>query len=254
MANISVSNLPYVNEHLDEMLDFINDNIGIELFIEPLLQDYELNIEKFLNKLNNKNLSFHCPYRLVNEASPEYSDLWEKTLKAFKYTVNLCIKYNCKYMVVHTNESVTDRDKAEKFARKNLDTIINLISNNNIIAAVENVGIGFNSIFTIDKYIELFDKYDNIKSLVDLGHAFVNSWDIEKLIYSLKDKIIAYHVHDNDGLSDLHLPIGEGKFNWNEFFNLYKKYTPEAGLVLEYKIGTKKDKIDHGISYIKKIL
>lgn len=254
MGNISISNLPYIDGNADEILDFTTENIGIELFIEPLVDKYERNIEKLLCKLNTKDLSLHCPYKLVNEAAPKDSDLWEKTLNAFKYTVNLCTKYNCKYMVVHTNEHVNDRTEAEKFARENLNTIINLISRSNIIPAIENVGIGFDSIFTIDKYIELFNEYDNIKAVIDVGHAFANSWDMEKLIHSLKDKIISYHLHDNYGTSDLHLPIGEGKLNWNEFFKLYNKYTPKAKLVLEYKIGTKRDIINKGIKCVEKFL
>jgi endonuclease IV len=146
LANISISNLPFTKGSPDEILSFENNDMGIELFIEPLVEEYEMDIEKLLPKLSSKNLSFHCPYKFVNEAVPEDSCIWQKTLGAFKYTVNLCKKYNCSYLVVHTNESILDSTKGEKYAIKNLNTIINLTSKYDITAAVENVGIGFNCI------------------------------------------------------------------------------------------------------------
>ena len=75
---------------------------------------------------------------------------------------------------------------------------------------------------------------NNYKSLIDIGHAYVNSWDIESLIKELKENILGYHFHNNDGNSDQHQPISNGKINYFEILKIIEKYTPNATIVLEY--------------------
>ena len=62
----------------------------------------------------------------------------------------------------------------------------------------------------------------------------MNSWDIELLIKKLKNNILGYHFHNNDGNFDQHQPISKGKINYFEILNLVKSYTPDAVIVLEY--------------------
>jgi sugar phosphate isomerase/epimerase len=252
LAKITISNLPYIDGNSDEIIEFLDRGLGVEFFIEPLVEGYENGIENLLDGISKKNLSFHCPYKLVNEAVNKNSVIWERTLNAFKYAMELCKKYKGEYMVIHTNEAIWDKTEDEEYVRENLYTLLKLAEEYEITAAVENVGIGPNNIFTMDKYIDLFKEYKNVKALIDVGHAFANAWNVEKLVYELKDKIIAYHIHDNYGSSDLHLPIGKGKFNWHKFFKIYNKYTPEASLVLEYRTGTTKNNIENGIRYIER--
>ncbi len=48
--------------------------------------------------------------------------------------------------------------------------------------------------------------------LKDIGHANANGWNIENLISSLKDRIVSYNLHTNDGVKDEHrLIFEEGK-------------------------------------------
>ena len=41
------------------------------------------------------------------------------------------------------------------------------------------------------------------------------------------------HINDNDLMKDMHLPLGDGKINWNRFFGLMEKYQVEASVLLE---------------------
>ena len=70
--------------------------------------------------------------------------------------------------------------------------------------------------------------------LIDIGHAFANGWNLERVIKELKDKIVSYHLHNNNGINDSHDLITNGKLNMDEFMKLYKEYTPKADLVIEY--------------------
>ena len=42
-------------------------------------------------------------------------------------------------------------------------------------------------------------------------------------------------MHDNNGMADAHLPIGEGSIDWESYFGKAKEVIPEAVQVLEYK-------------------
>jgi sugar phosphate isomerase/epimerase len=50
---------------------------------------------------------------------------------------------------------------------------------------------------------------------------------------TLKDYLVEVHLHDNHREMDEHLPIGEGSFNFNEFFYLLSHYKLNPILTLE---------------------
>ncbi len=50
----------------------------------------------------------------------------------------------------------------------------------------------------------------------DTGHAHVNG-DMRGTMEILKDKIITFHIHDNDGMKDMHLQPPYGTINWADF-------------------------------------
>ena len=54
---------------------------------------------------------------------------------------------------------------------------------------------------------------------------------------ALGSRLIACHVHDNDGSSDQHLPVGQGTIEWEPFFAALKKLPTPPVLVLEYAQG-----------------
>ncbi len=57
----------------------------------------------------------------------------------------------------------------------------------------------------------------------DTGHAHVSAKMTGAFASSaagfeiLKDLVITFHLHDNDGTRDMHLPPGYGTVNWNDF-------------------------------------
>ena len=70
--------------------------------------------------------------------------------------------------------------------------------------------------------------------LIDIGHAHANGWDLRHVMEALQDKIISYHVHNNDGVHDCHQRIYNGTLDFNDFLYDVRELTPKADLVLEY--------------------
>jgi len=52
-------------------------------------------------------------------------------------------------------------------------------------------------------------------------------------IKELKDLIVHVHVHDNDGLNDLHLPPTFGKINFIKIFNALKEINYNGQIIVE---------------------
>ena len=98
---------------------------------------------------------------------------------------------------------------------------------------VENVGIGANMIFSQEEYENLILN-SSYQCLIDIGHAFLNHWNIETLIKTLQNHILGFHFHYNDGIYDKHDPMFSGKIPYGSLLPIIRKYTPEAVIVLEY--------------------
>ena len=50
----------------------------------------------------------------------------------------------------------------------------------------------------------------------------------------LQKKLLAVHVHDNDGSGDSHQPVGLGTIEWEPYFASIRDYAPNALQILEY--------------------
>ncbi|HCJ90740.1 MAG TPA: sugar phosphate isomerase/epimerase, partial [Acidaminococcaceae bacterium] len=71
-----------------------------------------------------------------------------------------------------------------------------------------------------------------------MGHAHVNGWDMCRVIAALGDRLVSFHIHDNDGSGDTHQPVGRGTIPWGPVLAAMKQCTPGADWVFEYANGT----------------
>lgn len=67
---------------------------------------------------------------------------------------------------------------------------------------------------------------------LDTGHAHMTG-DLVKTFKVMKPHIIHFHLHDNDGTQDLHLPPPFGTIDWEAFLREWKDFPFDAPLVLE---------------------
>ena len=110
---------------------------------------------------------------------------------------------------------------------------------------VENVGYPAknNALFTQDAFVQfVLDLPEELGALIDTGHAMANHWDIPELIKTLGKRIRGYHLHNTDGIHDLHRPIFEQNlwYDRSKMENLLEtaaEYSPDADLILEYAPG-----------------
>lgn len=242
MIYISTSMLD--EDNLKEIYNFTGNNVGIELF--PIWSEpfYEWTIIKEKNILKRIPTAFHGPYYGVEHSAPKGSSLYEYSMLQMIKTLKIAEETHSKYLVFHhNNKAVDDKKTMIKNSRKNLQEVNELGKHYNINIVVENAGaknIG-NMLLDEEEFINECKSIPN-QVLLDIGHANCNGWNLEHVIKELADKIVAYHLHNNDGIHDLHKRINCGTLDFEAFLALVSKYTPDADLTIEYARTEAEDK------------
>lgn len=221
---------------------------GIEIFPLWDQEGFEELLEKNEKYLKNMKITFHGAYYGVEPSAPKNTEEYSKSIFQNKKTIDWCNRLNGKFVVHHHNNRKVPTEEREQIIKNSniqLKELTDYANANSVILCVENAGINSygNNLWTEDEFIEMALSIPN-PVLIDVGHANANSWNIEKIITVLKGKIIAYHLHNNDGISDSHDRIREGSFDFEKFARLYKLFTPDKDLVLEYS-DRYKDRIDY---------
>ncbi len=68
---------------------------------------------------------------------------------------------------------------------------------------------------------------------LDTGHANVNKLNAATIVESLREYLVATHIHDNDGSHDQHLPPLMGSMNWDMMMRALSRIGYSRPLILE---------------------
>ena len=176
--------------------------------------------------------------------SPERAAMDAAFAKAFRW-YHL---FGAESMVMHTHERAVPADERAQLQEWSLEAIRSTAAKakaEGLHLTVENVGFPFKDSVLLDQdeFVKMFDELpDEVGALIDTGHAMANHWDIPKLISQLGTRIKGYHLHNTDGVHDLHRPMFEEGlwYTPEEMERLLRQIgreTPDADLVLEYVSG-----------------
>jgi sugar phosphate isomerase/epimerase len=167
----------------------------------------------------------HFPFAGINsiwENSLEGHELFQK----FISYIDDCNTYEIPTAIMH----VTSGNNPPPFNQLGLDRfkrIIEQAENKGVFIALENL--------RKPEYLEfIFNNIDsnNLKFCYDSGHQNCFTPDIDYLA-KYGDKLIALHLHDNDGSSDQHLLPFNGSINWKNIMEKLRKINYKGSLALE---------------------
>lgn len=160
----------------------------------------------------------HMPYPVyVPKGSKELNDyLWHEVAPK---SMKLCSFFGCSYIVVHGFKLVhylgsedAEWEQTEAF----LDSIAPMAREMGITICIENLydNLGGHLVEgpccdvkkTVERIDRINDKYhaEVLGFCFDTGHANLVGLDFEKFITTLDDRLKVLHIHDNDGIADLH--------------------------------------------------
>ncbi len=232
----SVSDLPFGSFN-KAFLKALPMQYDIEIFYEFGTDHYWDFVLKDLKSKDGveRRFSIHGPCVAVNLADPNdtaYFDVYKKT---FAYAA----KINAAFVVVHSNEAwrfAGEKNAVQELVYERIEKLLNCAKEYGVTVALENVGLRTTGslLFDYEEYLSLIKHFPEAAALLDTGHAHVNGWQLEDVLRDLNKRLIAVHIHDNDGSADSHLPVGRGNISWESYFKTLKEYAPQAVQVCEY--------------------
>lgn len=233
-------------DHLYDIVDHLRfANAGVELSMFSDKREYTKRLKEQVNRFRKFNVTFHGPFVEVEASSPLSSEEHKKIINAYAEAFEIYKMFSANSIVMHTNQRAFRIEEKEQLQKNVLATIHEIArmafqAGTNLL--VENVGeiIHSNMLFDEDEFISMFDQIPpHVGCLIDVGHANINRWDMERVIKTLGSRIKAYHLHNNNGKEDSHRPIFEEgmQINAEQLFSWMEKYTPEADWILEYAPG-----------------
>lgn len=204
---------------------------GVELFYPYNVSDEQKNIYTNevtkLIKNNNLEVVLHLPHGgLNNLVNSDYS-INHEIIKRMKDASDYANLFNVKKLTLHLGCAFkeSNREKLLDVICNTLKDLCDYVSKYQMVVMIENMPRDNELGYSPLEIYQLIQKVscDNIKFILDTGHAHVSCYQIEEYIDLLKDYLYHIHFSDNDGSSDQHKAIGKGNIDFNKVFSALKK-------------------------------
>jgi sugar phosphate isomerase/epimerase len=131
-------------------------------------------------------------------------------------------------LVIHpgTRCAVGTGEETRRLERLNLslDTLIQAAETAGVALALENMlpdHVGCSSA-TLRRVVEGFDS-PFLGICLDTGHAHLSEEGLAETFATLRDRIITFHLQDNDGHADRHLQPPYGTIDWASFAGQFRR-------------------------------
>ena len=243
-----ISDLCVKQQGLDVLTTLPRD-IGLELFMN---KNMPLGWEDALSRVleDRDSFSVHAYPSIMNPAL----DI-EMRNELMTHSLDTAARYGAKYVVLHPTCDVYEMDGSlRKQITEQLGIYCREAREKGVVLALENLFPNKDGIIAFDEeqFIALIHSFPQMRCLIDVGHLIISGWDMEKTITALKDRIVAYHVHDNDGASDSHCRVCSGIFDVERFMDICCAETPDSVLVMEYEKHVTLREAMEDIDYLKR--
>ena len=196
--------------------------------------------------------TIHAPFLDISPGGFD-KDIRRISFEKLKMILKIAKRWKSKLIVMHFNyDPIYYREYLEPWLDNASDFFSDLAKEKNIpFIALENI-----SEFTPYIVLELVNRIgsDKIIHCFDFGHHNVfGSVSFEEWLFYLKpENHIHFHFHDNTGLYDDHLPLGEGNIDWERVKSVISDFDVDFSVALEPH--SKKDSVTTTRNYRKMFL
>ncbi len=216
--------------------DRFGAGLGFELLMMFDLPDFEANLRANSSLFSGGPLMFHEPVWGVEHSAPRGSQAYEEGMYHIRKTQEWAEILKPASMVYHLNNGVVPSEEKERMLKtslENLEEIRDMFPAQQIL--VENTGTMWDrtALLTQMEFTDLCRR-ERFPVLIDVGHANANGWDIPKLIADLKEQIRGFHLHNNNGIHDLHNRLRDGTLDFPSLIPLIAHTLPDLPMVIEY--------------------
>ena len=235
---IGVSSLEMMTESIEDALIKASKDFGhLEIVSES--EHYLPLVARRLTAIApsyDVKFSLHAPISDMNIAS-----LFERTREAATLemiaSMEQAIEINASSVTFHPGmySFVAPGQEAKSVDRckRSLRTIDRLMNEFGVQACLENMpSLKFMLGRTAKEMFDLVDGTD-MKICFDIGHANIMT-QIDEMMDILGDRIRNVHIHDNSGVNDDHLAVGDGNIDFAKVLKKLSKY--KGNYIIETKV------------------
>lgn len=238
-----ISDLIVGMDHIEDFSRWIEScqrpDFGIEFTAFTHDESYWKRLSALVPKVTCP-MTFHGPYVNIEATSPLDSAAHAWLMESYDKVFALAAANAVRHVVFHYSQLQFEQNELEE-AKKNAYQVMR-----DLTALSKKYGVNFVienlcrqqkkiHLFTNEEYFEIFENIPDAVSLIDIGHANVNGLDIEKFLATYGSRVKGIHVHNNDGIRDLHVDYHNGTADIRQIMHWVGKYTEDTDVVLEYE-------------------
>jgi len=255
----SLSDLVY--KASEDCLNFAesNDIKTVELVLDPPEVIYSESQQEFIDLVNSYSLKkqVHAPFIDVNLCTHN-TIISNASVESCSNAAHFCKKIDSNLLTIHPGlanfliNSIKDHNKVEltKSMHKLLDTT-NILSVNVCLENMpQNCYIMLNESDIEDTFSQI--NRSDVFFTYDTSHFFTCDGNVKVLWEKFHKMIKNIHIVDSSSkTSDKHPPLGTGKVNFREIFEVIKTYDYKGSLIIE--LSTAKDLVK-SITFLNRYL
>jgi sugar phosphate isomerase/epimerase len=245
----------------EQCLNFAEKN-GIEiveLVAEPpnvLSDEYKQNYINLINTYTIKK-QIHAPYIDLSLCSYN-TRIFKASIESYIEAINLSYQINAKIITIHPGlanfmlNSIREQNKAQ--LKRAIHILLDYSNIQKVQICLENMPQKYYIMtdnLNIDEVYSFISRKDLFLTF-DTSHFYTCDGNVKNLWAKFHHIIKNVHIVDNFSKnSDTHPPIGSGKIDFNEIFEIFKSYNYKGPIIIELS-STKS--LNQSINYIKKLL
>lgn len=238
---------------IEESLDYFESNRYIEYM--EIFHDYPnrdiIDERDIIDLMSSHDLKYtvHAPFIEVNPASVNPA-LQKASIAEINRSIDLANVLDSDIVVIHPGRAIFLNDgeymkSVYQIAEESLKTIGEYAEDNGVNVCIENLprlrGFMYQDINQLNESLERV----NLPMTLDIGHAYTAGFTVDDVYFN---RIKHIHIHDNDGIHDSHLPLGDGIIDFKRFFEIFKKNGYDG--IYNFELSSK-DYIEKSIEYLK---
>ena len=229
-----------VEENVAQLVEAGADSI--ELMMDASGWDsFEEDYGSLADRLRATGLTFTVhPAAWDMNLTAEMHILREAAYRHHQQALAFTARLGAEQMVLHPGYSMFNKKRARELAHRVLCDLAQQAAACSVRLAFENIGDPTATLYTQEAFCHALDEIGpTVGYLLDIGHANMNGWNIPEVIRSLGNRLLGLHLHDNLGVVDDHLPVGQGAIQWEPIWAAAAGCcTDTCHWILEYAPGT----------------
>jgi sugar phosphate isomerase/epimerase len=214
-------------------------DVGFEIndFFDPEILDDKVQqknrIKKYLDGGIPKGSTMHGAFLDVVVFSRD-REIRRVSRQRMRQSMELAVQLGVKGVVFHTNTN--PMLSGEEYDGRAVSMTVNFLKE--LLTAYPDLDIYLENMFDrtpdfLRKVSEQLENFDTFGVCFDYAHTAIYGSDMEQWVTQLAPFVKHIHINDNDGKQDLHLAVGKGHIDWEQFRTYYDRYFRACSVLIE---------------------